>query len=79
MPKDGLAPLESIVDTSLLPCTVTIHWQFTYPPAHHPFGSRRAFRHDPAFSQSGRESLAVEVIRFEDDLEQGSFKMRASH
>ncbi|HEX9922198.1 MAG TPA: DUF6065 family protein, partial [Anaerolineae bacterium] len=29
LPKDGLYPLERIVDTSLLPCTVSSHWQFT--------------------------------------------------
>jgi len=30
-PKDGLYPLESLVDTSLLPCTSAIDWQFTRP------------------------------------------------
>ncbi len=30
-PKDGLSALESLVDASVLPYTVTIHWQFTRP------------------------------------------------
>jgi glycosyltransferase involved in cell wall biosynthesis len=29
LPRDGLYPLERLVDTSLLPCTVSIQWQFT--------------------------------------------------
>lgn len=27
-PKDGLYPLEQIVDTSLLPCTINVTWKF---------------------------------------------------
>jgi glycosyltransferase involved in cell wall biosynthesis len=30
-PKDGLQPLESIVDTSLLPRVLAVQWQFTRP------------------------------------------------
>jgi chondroitin 4-sulfotransferase 11 len=30
-PKAGLSPLERLVDASLLPCTVTVYWQFTRP------------------------------------------------
>ena len=30
-PKDGIAPLERLVDSSILPCTVTIDWLFTRP------------------------------------------------
>lgn len=30
-PKDGLHPLEQIVATALLPCTITVIWQCTRP------------------------------------------------
>ncbi len=30
-PTDGLYPLESLVDASLLPATIVLHWQFTRP------------------------------------------------
>lgn len=30
-PKDGLAPLESMIEAALLPSTMVIHWQFTRP------------------------------------------------
>ncbi|HEY0737768.1 MAG TPA: DUF6065 family protein [Herpetosiphonaceae bacterium] len=44
-PKDGLAPLEQILDTAVLPCTVVVQWQFTRPQqtirfaAGEPFGT----------------------------------------
>src|SRR5207245_9285584 len=42
-PRDGLAPLERLVETSVLPCTVTMHGQLTCP--HHTvrFPSGEAF------------------------------------
>jgi glycosyltransferase involved in cell wall biosynthesis len=30
-PKDGIAPLETTVDSSVLPCTLTLCWKFTRP------------------------------------------------
>ncbi|MCB0198082.1 MAG: hypothetical protein KDJ65_39435, partial [Anaerolineae bacterium] len=44
-PKDGLSPLEQIVDTSLLPATISLAWQLTRPDktirfdAGEPFGT----------------------------------------
>lgn len=29
--KDGIAPLESMIDSSVLPCVLTLSWQFTRP------------------------------------------------
>lgn len=64
-PKDGLYPLESMADTSMLPCTITIHWKFKTVrfEAGEPFCTLLAFpKHD-------LENLAVEVIQTEEDLE----------
>lgn len=30
-PKDGIAPLERLLDTAQFPCTVVVHWQLTRP------------------------------------------------
>ena len=30
-PKDGIAPLETMIDSSVLPCTLTLSWKFTRP------------------------------------------------
>jgi len=30
-PKDGIAPLETRIDSSVLPCTLTLSWKFTRP------------------------------------------------
>jgi glycosyltransferase involved in cell wall biosynthesis len=30
-PRDGLAPLEQLIDTSVLPCTIVVTWQCTRP------------------------------------------------
>ena len=30
-PKDGIAPLETMLDSSALPCTLTLSWKFTRP------------------------------------------------
>ena len=50
-PKDGLYPLEQIVDTSLLPGTITVNWTFTRPhqtvrfEAGEPFGVLLPYPH----------------------------------
>jgi hypothetical protein len=66
-PKDGLYPLESIFDTSILPCTVAIHWQFTRP--HHTirFEAGEPFATLLLYAKAGLETVSVEVIQREGD------------
>lgn len=68
-PKDGLAPLDQIVDTSLLPCTVTMQWQFTRP--HHTvrFEAGEPFATLLVYPKAALENGRVEVIEHEDNAE----------
>ena len=60
-PKDGLAALEAIIDTSVLPCTVAIQWQFTRP--HHTirFSAGEPFATLLPYARSGLEKVSVKV------------------
>jgi len=66
-PKDGLSPLEALIDASLLPCTVVIHWQFTRPHQTICFRAGEPFATLLPFPKTGRENTRVEVIQFDDD------------
>lgn len=61
-PKDGLAPLESLVDASLLPATVAIHWQFTRPHQTIHFAAGEPFAMLLLYRQNGLAALTVEVM-----------------
>jgi len=67
--KDGLYPLESVVDTALLPCTVTMQWQFTRP--HHTirFEAGEPFAALLLYPQAAPDTGRVEVIGHENDAE----------
>ena len=73
LPKDGLYPLESIVDTSLLPCTITINWKFTRPnqtirfEAGEPFGALLPYP-KPA-TEDATEHVTLEVVPLDTDVE----------
>ena len=73
LPKDGLYPLESIVDTSLLPCTISIHWKCTRPQqtirfeAGEPFGTILPYPKPAA--EDDAEHIALEVVPLDTDVE----------
>ena len=66
-PKDGLYALESVVDAALLPCTVTIEWQFTRPEQTIRFAAGEPFATLLLYPKSGLDNVTVEVVRREDD------------
>jgi hypothetical protein len=66
-PKDGLSPLESIVDASVLPGTIAMQWQFTR--AYHTirFAAGEPFATLLLYPKTGLETVSVEVIQREGD------------
>jgi glycosyltransferase involved in cell wall biosynthesis len=68
-PKDGLYPLEQIVDTALLPGTVTMQWQFTCPHQTIRFAAGEPFATLLLYPKTGLETVNVEVIQCEGDAE----------
>jgi hypothetical protein len=72
-PRDGLYPLERIVDTSLLPGTISIHWKFTHPnqtirfEAGEPFGTLLPYPKPAA--EDSTEQFTLEVVQLDTDVE----------
>jgi len=64
--KDGLYPLEQIVDASVLPCTVALHWQFTCPHQTIHFEAGEPFATLLLYPQTGREKVNIEVVPLDD-------------
>ncbi|RIK39429.1 MAG: hypothetical protein DCC55_18120 [Chloroflexi bacterium] len=64
-PKDGVYPLESTVDASLLPVTVTIDWQFTAPNQTIRFAAGEPFATLLLYPKSDLEPVQVEVMPIE--------------
>ena len=63
--KDGIAPLESLVDASLLPCTVAIHWQFTRAHQTIRFAAGEPFATLLLYPKSGPAAMTVEEMQTE--------------
>lgn len=61
-PKDGLHPLEYVADASLLPCTVTIRWQFTCPQHTIRFAAGEPFATLLPYPKSDLGPVKVEVM-----------------
>jgi glycosyltransferase involved in cell wall biosynthesis len=68
-PKDGLYPLESMVDASLLPCTVGILWQFTRPNQTIRFAAGEPFATLLLYPKSAFDNVTVEVVQREENAE----------
>jgi glycosyltransferase involved in cell wall biosynthesis len=68
-PKDGISPLESIADTSLIPVTISIHWKFTRPRQTVRFESGEAFCALLPFPRHDFDNAGVEVIPIGEDIE----------
>ncbi len=61
-PKDGLHPLERIVDTALLPCTITVNWTFTRPNQTVRFEAGEPFAGLLPYPKNAVENFETEVI-----------------
>ncbi|MCL4258972.1 MAG: glycosyltransferase family 2 protein, partial [Anaerolineales bacterium] len=68
-PKDGLYPLESMVDASLLPCTVAMHWQFTRPQQTIRFAAGEPFATLLLYPKAALEEGISVVMQREDDVD----------
>jgi hypothetical protein len=65
-PKDGLYPLERMVDASLLPCTVAAHWQFTCPGQTIRFATGEPFATLLLYPKSSVENVHCEIVQFDN-------------
>lgn len=66
--KDGLSPLEQIVDTALLPCTVAIHCQFTRQHQTIRFEAGEPFATLLLYPKAELEQMNVEVMQQLNDV-----------
>ena len=69
LPKDGLYPLEHLVDAAVLPCTVTLHWQCTRPNHTIRFAADEPFATLLLCPKSPPENLTLDVVRPDADLD----------
>ncbi|MBV8202377.1 MAG: hypothetical protein JOZ15_17305, partial [Acidobacteria bacterium] len=69
LPKDGLEPLESIVDTSRFPCTIAVHWRFTRPNQVVRFAAGEPFGTVLLHPEECLETFAPELLGLEDALQ----------
>ncbi|MBV7332940.1 glycosyltransferase [Chloroflexi bacterium TSY] len=67
-PKDGLYPLESVVDTSILPCTMTINWTFTRPNQTVRFAAGEPFCTILPYPKGYAQNVEAEIVTLGDDL-----------
>ena len=65
-PKDGLAPMETRIASSVLPCTLTLSWRFTRPGQTVRFEAGEPFCTVLPYPKSGLQEVALEVIRSDD-------------
>ncbi|HEY6347784.1 MAG TPA: DUF6065 family protein [Candidatus Angelobacter sp.] len=68
-PKDGISPLESIADTSILPCTISINWKFTRPHQAVRFEAGEAFCALLPFPKQDFDNVGVDVMQIGEDVE----------
>lgn len=69
MPKDGLSPLEQIVDASLFPFTVVTHVQLTRPGSTIRFEAGEPFCSIVPYPREYSEKFVVDVTGIESNLE----------
>ena len=62
-PKDGLVPLETLIDASLLPSTLTLSWRFTRPGQTVRFAAGEPFCTVLPYPKSGLQETTLEVVR----------------
>ena len=64
--KDGLYPLEQIVDTSVLPGTIAVNWTFTRPNQTVRFAAGEPFGALLLYPKNASEPIECEVVRMEE-------------
>lgn len=64
--KDGLTPLETLIDASVLPCTLTLSWRFTRPGQTVRFAAGEPFCTVLPYPKSGLQQVKLEVVRPDD-------------
>ncbi len=74
MPKDGLYPLEQIVDTSLLPCTINVTWKFTRPNQTIRFAAGEPFGTILPYAKSAQENVTLDVVQLDIDAELDAYE-----
>jgi len=60
--KDGAVALESVIDTSILPGTLALHWRLTRPGQTVRFAAREPFCTILPYPKAGLDEVTVEVI-----------------
>ncbi|HSG39802.1 MAG TPA: DUF6065 family protein [Thermoanaerobaculia bacterium] len=61
--KDGAIPLESVIDTSILPGTLTVHWRLTRPGQTLRFEAGEPFCTILPYPKAGLDDVTVEVMQ----------------
>ena len=69
LPKDGLTPLEQIVDASTFPATLTIQWKFTIPNQTVRFDAGEPFCTILPYPKNYAENFVEEVVGIEEGIE----------
>jgi glycosyltransferase involved in cell wall biosynthesis len=67
--KDGGVPLESVIDTSILPGTLTIQWRLTRPGETLRFAAGEPFCTILPYPKAGLEEVTVEVMQLTGGLD----------
>lgn len=75
-PKDGLAPLESLADAALLPCTVAVHWQFTRPNHTVRFAAGEPFARLLLYPKDAPNAATLEIVPRAEDAAAGANAFR---
>lgn len=66
-PKDGITALERALDSSLMPGTATIHWQFTRPHQTVTFAAGEPFGQILLQAKSAQENVILDVVDLDAD------------
>ncbi len=67
--KDGAVPLESVIDTSILPGTLTLHWRLTRPGQSIRFEAGEPFCTILPYPKAGLDEVTVEVMPLNGDVD----------
>ena len=67
--KDGGVPLEVVIDTSILPGTITLHWRLTRPGQTLRFAAGEPFCTILPYPRAGLDEVAVEVIQLASGMD----------
>jgi glycosyltransferase involved in cell wall biosynthesis len=67
--KDGAVPLESVIDTSILPGTLTLHWRLTRPGQTVRFEAGEPFCTIVPYPKAGLDDVTIEVMQLTDSMD----------